>query len=241
MCCLKSGIIIIAAIQWVRFKKIFKSHRQALISHFTHGPWYTVYSRLPGIARALQVSMIEHEKSLFSPWWTVPPRRRSHAEASTLLDPTFSLVTRAMSTRLAVSKSRPIRDTRRPLPTHKVAEAPLSPGSTRGRRTEGKRGRDGERSRWTWRKRGARRESTSCARGWGKHHPLRVKGTCMGARSIRTAASGGFPSSYPSRTRQTTPRYSTAQLSNAATTTRLRHETVDIRLSLGPVLDSSVR
>lgn len=67
-------------------------------------------------------------------------RRRSHVEASTLLDPTFSLVTRAMSTRLAVSKSRPIRDTRRPLLTRKVAEAPLSLGSARSRRTEGKRG-----------------------------------------------------------------------------------------------------
>ncbi|CAL1680784.1 unnamed protein product [Lasius platythorax] len=66
-------------------------------------------------------------------------RRRSHVEASTLLDPTFPLVTRAMSTWLAVSKSRPIRDTRRPLPTRKVAEAPLSPRYARDRRTEGER------------------------------------------------------------------------------------------------------
>jgi len=67
-------------------------------------------------------------------------RRRSRAEASTSLDPTFPLVTRAMSTRLAVSKSRPIRDTRRPLPACKVAEAPLSPGVRAGSRRAAGRG-----------------------------------------------------------------------------------------------------
>lgn len=106
-----------------------------------------VYSRLARIARALQAS---HDRCrarkipLFS--MVNCSRRRSHVEASTLLDPTFPLVTRAMSTWLAVSKSRPIRDTRRPLPTRKVAEAPLSPRYARDRRTEGERsGEVGER------------------------------------------------------------------------------------------------
>jgi len=129
-----------------------------------------------------------------------------------------------MSTRLAVSKSRPIRDTRRPLPTHKVAEAPLSHGSTRGRRTEGKRGRDGKRVGGHRGREGLGVSWRVVRDGWGKHHPSRIKDMCVGACSIRTAASGGFPSSYPSRTRRATPRYSIAQLFNAATTTRLRHD-----------------
>jgi len=141
--CYYKKIYIRIIIKWVRLKKDSKGHKQAVIP-------YQLNSRLTFIHGCLALLAL----SKYSWLSTKSPsflhgeplrRRRSHIEASTLLDPTFSLVTRAMSTRLAVSKSRPIRDTRRPLPTHKVAEAPLSPGSTRGRRTEGKRGRGGER------------------------------------------------------------------------------------------------
>lgn len=90
-------------------------------------------SRLPTI----HYTVVECGESPSFPHGEPFHRRRSRVEASTLLDPTFSLVTRAMSTQLAVSKSRPIRDARRPLQARKVAEAPLSPRSAKYRRTKG--------------------------------------------------------------------------------------------------------
>lgn len=151
-----------------------------------------VYSRLARITRAHQAS---HDRCrtrkipLFS-MVNRSRRRRSHVEASTLLDPTFLLVTRAMSTWLAVSKSRPIRDTRRPLPSRKVAEAPLSPRYARDRRTEGERsGEVGERVCGYGRREGSGE--------WGvKHHPPRApKGTyvCGCMYHSYQPPPGGFP------------------------------------------------
>jgi len=187
------------------------------------------YSRLPGQlrVRASTSTIVGRARKSLSFLHGEPlRRRRSRAEASTSLNPTFPLVTRAMSTRLAVSKSRPIRDTRRPLPACKVAEAPLSPGvragsrraagrgsvwPERGRGTRGARvsprrarrrgrreGGGGQEEEWGT---GAGRahDSPSCARAVGaeRHPPPRAKCTRVWVHvNALLAAPGGFPSSF---------------------------------------------
>lgn len=144
-----------------------------------------------------------------------------------------------MSTWLAVSKSRPIRDTRRPLPTRKVAEAPLSPRYARDRRTEGERSVEG----WGSKSTGTTEEKGQTS--GAKHHPPRApKGTyvcgCMyHSYPAAPRRGGGFLSSLPVAHSRTTPRCSTAQLLNTARTTRLRHDGEHAVLSSsGPSLRS---
>lgn len=137
-----------------------------------------------------------------------------------------------MSTWLAVSKSRPIRDTRRPLPTRKVAEAPLSPRYARDRRTEGERSEEG----WGRKSTGTTEEKGQTS--GAKHHPPRApKGTyvcgCMYHSYSRPR--GGFLSSLPVAHSRATPRCSTAQLLNTARTTRLRHDGEHAALIIGTI------